>query len=82
MAIFSYEVNLICNHCQNECVTGAPMGNPKDGRQAARDTAVHEGWRENPEKPGYWICKKCLEHTVKIMTGENSPDIWLPRSMA
>ena len=59
--MITFEVNIICDKCGNECVTGDPCESVVAGAMSAALEANDNGWKD---KGGKWLCSVCaLEPT-------------------
>jgi hypothetical protein len=55
--VITYEVNIICDKCGNECVTGEPLQAISAALMSAALEASDNGWKDKGEK---WLCSVCV----------------------
>lgn len=57
---YSYECNVICDGCGNQCIFGAPMDGETEARLSAQKEAERNDWRHYV-KGDKWLCPDCAE---------------------
>lgn len=66
--MITYEANLVCDVCENQCVTGMPMDTPEQAREQAVLVAIRKDWCAYD---GQIVCCDCMQKRVHNRPCEN-----------